>query len=454
MASISTDSKDRRQVFFYAPDGRRRSFRIGVCSQENADKVKMHADELEAAGRTNTRPAKATEIWLAGVSDELHERMARVGLVKGRAKAPLKSTLDAMVDGRADIKPASKTAYKQVIRDLVDFYGADRDISSINPVEAESFKTRMLTRHQLGTEAGKLAGYTVHKRIKAARYMFADLLRRGIIDVNPFANVKHNAAGIKDRQRFISLADAAKLIEAAPNTDWKAIIALSRFGGLRCPSETLSLKWVDIDWEKGRVCVPCIKTEGIGKAYRVMPLFPELHKVLLDALHQAPVGAEYVIGNPVYRAAAMGADGWKNANLRTTFRKIVKRAGLEPWPRLFHNLRASRETELAERYPIQNVTSWLGNTPAVALKHYIQARDTYLDQAANEETPADRVMQKAQQQDRKTSRMIGNDGIDEIGNTPCLPMIPDDARSSKNLKMEPSGLEPPTPALQRQCSPN
>jgi hypothetical protein len=35
----------------------------------------------------------------------------------------------------------------------------------------------------------------------------------------------------------------------------------------------------------------------------------------------------------------MGKAGWMNANLRTTFEKVVERAGLTPWPRLFHNLR-------------------------------------------------------------------------------------------------------------------
>ncbi len=57
---------------------------------------------------------------------------------------------------------------------------------------------------------------------------------------------------------------------------------------------------------------------------------------------------------------AMGPGGWANANLRTTFEKIVRRAGLTTWPRLFHNLRASRETELAETNSVQSVTSLLG----------------------------------------------------------------------------------------------
>jgi hypothetical protein len=47
----------------------------------------------------------------------------------------------------------------------------------------------------------------------------------------------------------------------------------------------------------------------------------------------------------------MGKSGWRNVNLRTQFERIVKHAGLKKWPRLFHNLRSSRQTELAETFP-------------------------------------------------------------------------------------------------------
>ncbi len=45
---------------------------------------------------------------------------------------------------------------------------------------------------------------------------------------------------------------------------------------------------------------------------------------------------------------------------------------LEPWPRLLHAMRASRETELAAEYPLHVVTAWLGNTPKIALQYYLQ----------------------------------------------------------------------------------
>ena len=68
-------------------------------------------------------------------------------------------------------------------------------------------------------------------------------------------------------------------------------------------------------------------------------LFPELEPYLLEVRDRAAEGVEHVI--TAYRDT--------NANLRTQLKRIIKRAGLEPWPRLFHNLRATRQTELAAR---------------------------------------------------------------------------------------------------------
>ena len=58
------------------------------------------------------------------------------------------------------------------------------------------------------------------------------------------------------------------------------------------------------------------------------------------------------------------------------------KAGLEPWAKLFQNLRSTRETELAETYPIHVVCAWIGNTAAVAAKHYLQVTDADFDRAS------------------------------------------------------------------------
>ena len=80
--------------------------------------------------------------------------------------------------------------------------------------------------------------------------------------------------------------------------------------------------------------------------------------------------AVYVVDER-YRKPAMTANGWANANLRTELLRLLKKARIEPWPRLFHNLRATRETELVAHFPIHVVAHWLGNTPDIAMRHYL-----------------------------------------------------------------------------------
>ena len=77
----------------------------------------------------------------------------------------------------------------------------------------------------------------------------------------------------------------------------------------------------------------------------------------------------------------------KEQNLRTHFKRIIKKAGVEPWVKLWQNLRSSRFTELTDNgFPIQAVTKWLGNTPKIAKEHYLQVTDEHWRRAVTGET--------------------------------------------------------------------
>ena len=255
---------------------------------------------------------------------------------------------------------------------------------TITPGEADDFKQSLVSR--------KLAPTTIHKRLQTARSFFHAMRRRKLIDENPFDGVKAAASGIKDRQRFVTRGEIKLVLAACPDHNWECIVALSRYGGVRCPSEVLSLRIQDIDWAGNRIIVTSPKPEHhAGKASRTIPLFPELKPYLEKAFDLAPPGAVYIVDEK-YRKAANGVGGWMNANLRTTFEKIVKRAGLTPWPRPFHNLRASRETELAEKYPVQVVTDWLGNTPKIAMRHYLMTTDEHFEAAVKGDEPVAEVV--------------------------------------------------------------
>jgi integrase len=225
---------------------------------------------------------------------------------------------------------------------LIEHFRTDREIASITEADALDFRQLLMT--------AKLSPTTVSKRLQFVRSFFHDARRRKLIPSNPFLEVSSKSVIRLDKRRFVTKEETTKLLAACTNHDWRMIVTLARYGGLRCPSEVLSLEWRHIDWEKKRVTVPSPKTEGHGKESRVIPLFPELQEAFKDSLKHAPEGAVYVV-NERYRKAANKPVGWKNANLRTNFAKVVKRAGLEPWPKLFHALRSSRETELANQFP-------------------------------------------------------------------------------------------------------
>lgn len=167
---------------------------------------------------------------------------------------------------------------------------------------------------------------------------------------------------------------------------------LSRYGGLRCPSEHLALTWGDVDWEQNRVRVPSCKTEHHeGKDCRFIPLFPELRGPLMEVFEQAQPGTEHVITR--WRDTAV--------NLRTHFLRLIHRAGLKQWPKLWHNLRSSRQTELAEKYPAHVVGAWMGNSVSVAEDLYLQIRDEYFTDAVQSKTGAARSRGESSEPERK-----------------------------------------------------
>jgi Site-specific recombinase XerD len=422
-------------------DNGAKTLRIGKVPKKTAEHVLVKVEALISAKASGMPLDQETSKWLAGIDETLEDRLFRVGLIASKREAEetegLGTFLRSFLDGRNDLKPATKVVRGQVIRDLTQFFGEGKDIRSIKPGDADDFKQWLIGRG--------LASTTIHKRLQNARSFFIAAKRRKLIDENPFEGVKMAASGIRDRQRFISREDVAKVLEACPNHHWRSIVALSRYGGLRCPSEVLSLKWDDIHWDESRMLVESPKMEHhADKAVRVVPIFPELRPFLEEAWELAPEGAVYVVDER-FRKAAMRETGWLNANLRTTFEKIIRRAGLVPWPRPFHNLRSSRETELVEQFPIQVVTDWLGNSPKIAMRHYLQTTEEHFRRAIGKSDDKSDV----KSDDAKSGNGWNGDAIENSQNdeTPVFPGFANRYKLLPHKGMAGAGFEPTTSRL-------
>lgn len=375
MASLSTDGAGNRTIQFVAADGKRRSVRLGKVNKKLAESVKLRVEALAAALAARLPLDTETAGWTAGLGNDLHAKLAAVGLLAPRQSETLGPFLRGyLADRRAASKPATVVTLAIVVNDLLAHFGAGTPLRDVTPAWAEGFKRHYLTR------TPKLAPATAARRLKAARMFFDHARRAGLVAANPFADVTTPGGVDERRKHYVSPADADKLIAAA-NPTWRVIIALARFAGLRCPSEVLSLKWADVNFEKDRMTVPVPKLEHLpGKGYRVVPIFAALRPHLEEAFELAADGAVYVVPGG-HRDAALKPGGWNSVNLRTQFGKLIRRAGLQAWPRLFHNLRASCETDLMQHHPIHVVTAWLGNTPKIALAHYLQTLDRDFEKA-------------------------------------------------------------------------
>jgi len=349
MATIGTDSKGRRRILFVGDDGRRRTLYLGKVSKSQAQTVKTHVEQIVHAQRTQTAPPKATSDWLADVGPQMRDRMARVKLTAAPTKARTLGELAKEYADAATCKASTLAVYKQASDSLIEHFGQDKLLCEITKVDANRWRKTI-------TEG--LADSTIAQRVKVARQMFLQAVEWDWIPSSPFGKLKTGSQANHARQHFVSREDAAAVIAKCHDPTYRLMFALSRWGGLRCPSEHLALEWRHVDFAGGSIGVMSPKT-----GWRVLPMFPELRPFLEEAKNLASPGAVHVVEQ--IRSSA--------TNFRTGLRRIIKRAGLKPWPKLFHNLRSSRETELHRDHPLQDVCKWIGNSPVVAAKHYLQA---------------------------------------------------------------------------------
>ncbi len=395
MASVINDPNGRRRIQFVAPDHTRKTIRLGKIDRKGAEAINRHVEALLSAKIGGQPIPRDTAAWLAGIGESLKEKLAAVGLVEAPKKAVLGEFLRTYVLARTDVKPATLEVWEQPCRNLIDFFGDDKPLRAVTTGDGEQFKAWLLTE--------RLAPATLAKRLTFARTFFHTARKHKLIDENPFAEVKIPTANVSARQSFVG-RDAVQRLLAMAKPTWRVIIALSRYGGLRCPSEVLSLEWRHVDWDRGRITVPSPKTDRYdGKGSRETPLFSDLRPLLEEAFELAEAGQTHVVGGN-HLAKANGPTGWKSCNLRTTFKKLVQRAGLEPWPRLFHNLRSSRETELLDAFPVHVVAKWMRHDPKVSLKHYAQTMEEHFERAAGGAKSGALEAQKAAQQVAAGSR--------------------------------------------------
>ena len=233
---------------------------------------------------------------------------------------------------------------------------------------------------------------------------------------------------------------AYRVLEACPNITWKLIFALARFGGLRCPSEVVALRWEHILWNAEKIHVPCVKTTRYeGREWRDIPIFPELRPLLEEARSGASTQCEWVID--AYRNP--------NANPGVQFARILKKANIAPWPKLMQNLRFTRAQELIdEGFPENVVQAWIGNSDKVAKEHYRTVREEHFQRATGSSPKSRTAKASAAARVKTGSPRVPNNGQQDPN--PTTPGRSDRNNSRGNRGNNPNRAGDVAPANARE----
>lgn len=370
MATLSKTSSGRRFVQFPAVIGRgKRTISLGAIDEATARTICGHVSDLVKSAVALSPVPRATAKWLTTIGDALHRKLVKVGLVKSResqSHATLAPFLDGYIAGRTDLKPGTRTVLKQVRRALVLFFGETIPLTSLNRGVMGDWQRWVKSKYSTAT----VAAFT-----KKAKQMLQDAVHRELLTENPMRGLKAGSMANKERQRYITAGTIYEVLSACKDVEWQLIFMLARFAGLRIPSEIRGLRWSDVDFVRRRMLVRSPKTEHHkGRESREVPIVPELMPFLRAAFD--PENVRVIMLH-------------RGENLGTQAQRIIKRAGLTPWPKTFQNLRSSCETDFTAKHELHVVCAWMGNTEAVAMKHYLQVTDAHFEKASA--APAQRV---------------------------------------------------------------
>ena len=446
MASLSKDKKRNgyRIQFYAAPSKRKRVIWLGSklfkkCKRPDleAGKILEHVEHLIGLKEHGGQVGSDTARWSTKISRDLRHKLVQVELLEpladDRGPVTLGPFLNAYIDSRSDVKESTLATYRKTITALVGHFGSERRLDSITPGDAELWRIEQASNgNQRSRSQKEMADNSVRRRTGLARQFFRHAVKRKLIAENPFDGLAAAVRGNVKRQHFVTADTIYAALEHVSCPELRAVIALSRFGGLRTPSETLALTWQDVDLTARRLTVHASKTEHLEDGgIRYCPIFEELYPYLLHLQDIARPGIDCPMSSPVITR-------WSSAdqNLRTPFLKVLRRAGIKAWPKLFHNMRATRQTELLAQFPAKDVCDWLGNSQAVAMKHYAMPTNDSFQRAICCSTScsisADQQVSGETTPNEKPPENSASEGSGQVV-TPCL--------------VGPAGLEPATNEL-------
>ena len=357
MSSLSRKKRNGKTCFeiWVGNEPDRSSVWLGNLSKSAANEILGHVIQLEAAKVSNTRLPNATTEWVRGLEERFHQKLVKARLVKERSSATVGGFFSERL-AKLECSPRTRNIYELAHAKFFASVDPTSNLRDVTPEMAHDFY------HVELAGAGMADSYRA-KTAKIIREFFAKAVKFELIDRNPFAGFEITSEVNLDRHVFIDRLVIGQIIDAASDVRWRCLLGFSGLCGLRTRSEVAAICWEHIHWDANTFTVPSVKTKE-----RTVPIFGDFREYL-EAYHRQVIGPDMltVATGPIF------LDCPKQPALTRRLNRTVAEAGVQSWVKPWMNLRSSVETELVRQgFDLTTVTKWLGNSPDVARKHYLQ----------------------------------------------------------------------------------
>jgi integrase len=351
MASVWKHARGGWYLEIAMPVGPARKIYLGKIPSSAAQSVRLRAEQLGRLARIGEPPTPELAAWLAACSPSFLEALRSAGLLSAWKSNTTPALLDwwaQYVGSRSDFSVSTRKGWQTALLHVSQRWPT-QTLKGITALDAKTFS------RDLG-----LAVSTSHaaKIIGRCSQVFAAAIDAKLITANPFSGIKLGRGVDNTRQIYVDAETARRVLDGFATLEGRALFALARWCGLRVPHEPLALTWANIDWHENRLTVP----SGTKTGLRVVPLF-DTARTAMAALFDSAPATPWVFNH----CRASAATQW-----RTWALTACRTAGVQPWPKLWHNLRAACRTDLEERFPGHVCDSWLGHSERVAKDHYLR----------------------------------------------------------------------------------
>lgn len=342
-----------------------------------------------AAAAILARIKEAAELALKGRLNPAHARRLIGEIMEASGQGALKEQscrdwIDEWLrEKEATVKPATVAFYKSTTKDFLNFLEGRAD-NHLETVSQEDIR-----RYRDSIVANGRTGKTANHKLKCVRSIFRDAVKASLIIHNPADAVKQVKEDDSTSREPFTVREIERLISAATSADWKGMILLGAFAGIRI-SDCAQLMAGNIDLTRKIIRFKPRKTDRKGQILEI-PLHPEL-LTYFERNPPSPFDATPLFPK-LNKVTASGRNG-----LSARFRRIMKDAEVsrdvtrtaedgaarETASRSFHSLRHSFTSMLANAQVSEEVRQKMtGHTESTTHQLYTHLELKTLRKAVN-----------------------------------------------------------------------